>query len=821
METLLRDLRFAARSLARQPGWSAVALLTVALGIGANTAVFSAASAVFLRPLPYPSPERLVHIHASWPGGSGNFSYPDYVAMRDQSHSFEAIAPYEPWGSVTLATGEAPEVLDPSFVTPAYLELLGARALHGRLFRSEEDLPPGQPVAVLSHGLFTRRFGADASVVGRSLELNGSPFTVIGILAPGFRDIGAVEGPAPEIWLPTTVAPALLGQPRLDEAYRIYWGIARLKPGVSLAQAREDVAATASRMERERPASHRGYRLELQPLATRLRGAFGRPALLLLAGAGLILLIACANVANLLLARMTGRRRELALRAALGASRTRISRQLFAECGLLAVSGGGLGVLIAGGSSVALSSFVRSRVSPFLDVGLDLRVLALSIGLILLATLLFGLAPAREAARVDLREGLGAGARSASPRQQATSRALVVAEVAFALVLLAAAGLMLRSVQRLTETPLGFRTADLLTFRMDLSGARYADAAARNRLAEAFVERANAVPGVASTTLWGPSMLSRATWVMSLLPIERPAPGPEAFTMVFFHTTNPGGLANLGIPLLRGRDFAPSDAASSPLVAIVSQTLARELWPGEDPVGRQLRRSNPSLPQLTVIGVAGDARHRQRYHLGDIAEGLAPSGLGPQRDLYVAYAQRPGASLSLAVRLRPGAAGVAGALRAAAASLDPGLALGDLRLLDERLREQESAPASLAGLLSAYAALALLLAALGVAGVLAHAVGQRTREIGVRMALGARPRDVRRMVLLQGLRLTSLGLVVGLAAALAATRLMSRLLFDVAPGDPVTLAGVAALLLLVAAAALAVPVRRATAVDPLVALRAD
>jgi len=821
METLVRDLRCAARSLVREPGWSAVALLTLTLGIGANTAVFSAVSAVFLQPLPYPDPDRLVHVYASWPGGWGNFSYPDYVAMRDANHSFEAIAPYEPWGSVTLATGEAPEVLDPSFVTPSYFELLGARALHGRLFRPEEDQPPGRPVAVIGHGLFTRRFGADPAVVGRGLELNGASFTVVGVLAPGFRDLGAVEGPMPEIWLPTTAAPGLLGQPRLDETYRIYWGVARLKPGVTLAQARDDVAATASRMERERPQTHRGYRLELQPLAARLRGAFGRPALLLLAGAALILLIACANVTNLLLARMAERRRELALRTALGASGGRLFGQLLAECGLLAAAGGGLGVLVAGGLTLGLSAFVRSQVSPFLDVTLDGRVLALSIGLILLATLLCGLAPAREAARAELCSGLGAGGRAASPRQHATSRALVVAEVAFALVLLAGAGLMLRSVQRLTETPLGFPTADLLTFRMDLSGPRYAAVDARARFAEAFRERADALPGVVSTTLWGPSMLSRATWVMSVLPIERPAPGPEAFTMVFFHTTNPGGLASLGIPLQRGRDLAPSDAAEKPLVAIVSESLARELWPGEDPVGRQLRRSNPSLPAITVIGVAADVRHRQRYHLGDIAEGLAPSGLGPQRDVYVPYAQRPASSLSLAVRVRPGAAAVTHGLRAAAASLDPDLALGDVRFLDERLREQEAAPASLAGLLAAYAALALLLAALGVAGVLAHSVGQRTREIGVRMALGARPADVRRMVLVQGLRLTGIGLAAGLAGALATTRLMSRLLFDVAPGDPLTLSGVALLLLAVAAAAILVPARRATGVDPLVALRAD
>src|SRR5262245_26506432 len=498
MERLLQDVRFATRVLRRSPGFALVAVLTLALGIGANTAVMGALRAVFLRPLPYPQPQRLLHVWATWPGGAGNFSFPDYRAMLEESHSFDGVAAYEAWGSVALAGQAAPVSLEPSFVTPSYFELLGARAVAGRLFSEEDDAAPnGRPVAVVSHGLWQRQFGGDAGLIGRALSLNGTAVTVVGVLAPGFRDLGAVEGPLPEIWLPSALAPALLGQPPLTESYRIYWGVARLKPNATLEQAREDLAAIAARMEQARPTSHRGYHLQAQPLAQRVHGRYGTPTLLLLGGAGLILLIGCANIANLLLVRMASRKREMALRAALGASAARVLRQLLVECAVLAGCGGLLGALSAAWLTAALRGFVHSSVSAFVDVEPDAWLFATSLALILLSTFAAGIVPALQATQVDVRTALAAGGRQDPGAGGGMARRLLAAsQIAFALVVVAGAGLMLRSFGELSRSPLGFPTHDLLTFRMDLTGARYADSGARARLAETFVDHARSLPGV-------------------------------------------------------------------------------------------------------------------------------------------------------------------------------------------------------------------------------------------------------------------------------------------------------------------------------------
>jgi predicted permease len=823
VETLLQDARYAFRMQARNPGFALVAVLTLALGIGANTAVMGALRAVFLRPLPYPHADRLLHLWATWPGGAGNFSYPDYQALVAQSRSLESVAAYEPWGTVTLAGRGAPVALTPSFVTPSYLEMLGAQTAAGRLFSVDDDAPPrGQPVVLLSHGLWQRQFGGDPGIVGRAIPLNGTALTVVGVLTPGFRDLGAVDGAMPEIWLPTAAAPTLLGQPPLTDTYRIYWGLARLRPGVTLAQARDDVAAIAGRMERERPESHRGYRLEAQALAQRVHGRFGGPTLLVLGGSAFILLIGCANIANLLLARMASRRREIALRSALGASAARVLRQLLVECGVLAACGGALGALLAAWITSSLRGFVHDSVSAFVDLEADAWLLASSLALILFATLTAGLAPALEAARMDVRTALASGGRDAAGGGRSlTRRFLVAAEIAFALVVLMGAGLMVRSFRELTASTLGFRTEDLLTFRMDLTGPAYADAAARTRFVDAFVERASAVPGVESATVWGPSILGRATWVVNLVPQGRPADTPDAFTMVFRHSVNPAGLGNLGIPLLRGRDFTAADTDRAPLVAIVSESVAREFWPGEEALGRTMRRQNPSLPAITVVGVAADVHHRQRYDLADIAEGFGGLAFGPQRDVYLPYAQRPNNAVTAGVRVRSAPPGVLSGLRAAVASLDAELALCDVQLLDERLRRQETAPGAIAALLAAYAGLALSLAALGVAGVVAHGVSRRTREIGIRMAVGARGRDVVLMIVREALVVAGVGLVAGLGAALAVGRAMQSLLFGVAPSDPSTFGAIGLLLVAVSAVAAYLPARRATRVDPMLALRAD
>jgi predicted permease len=816
------DLRAGVRALRRHPLLTLTVAAVLALGIGASTAVLSGVRAVLSRPLPYPHPERLVHIWATWKGGSGNFSFPDYEAMRAETRAFDAIAAYESWGNVALTDGDVPTALTPNFVTPSYLEMLGARPIAGRLFVASEDVTSGaHPVVLLGERFWRRQFGGEPAVVDRAVHLNGLAFTVVGVVADGFKDLAALEGPMPDVWLPTTMAESVLGQPPLTDAYRIYWGLARLRPGASLADARRDLAGVAQRMAAARPATHRGYQLEAQPLTDRLRGPLAQPTMLLAGGALLILVMGCANAANLLLARTADRRREIAIRRALGASETMLLRQLLVEALCLAGLGGILGVACAAAATRALRAWLFENVSPFVDLRLDGPTLAGAAALCLGTAALFGLAPALAARGRGVSAGAAAGARGSEDGRTLGRRLLVAAQVGLSVVLLAGAGLMARSLHALTTIGLGFPTHDLVTLRLDLGARRYSAPEARTRFTATLLEKARSEPDIATTTLWGPSLLGNATWVLTVVPAERTVEAAGAYAMAFRHSVNPGGLANLGIPLRAGRDFGPQDAAGTPLVAIVSDSFARELWPQGDAVGRQMKRQDPRLPPITVVGIASDARHRQRYSLGDIAEGFGPGGLGPQRDVYLPYAQRPNTSLTLAVRARTDTARATDGLRRVVASLDKDLPLTDVRTLDDRLAAQDVAPAALTGLLGAYAAVAVLLTALGLYGVLAHSVAQRTREIGIRMALGAQRSAILRLVFREGLGLTLLGASGGLLGALAGTRLMRALLFGVAPGDPWTLAAVIAILVGVAVLAMLWPVRRATRVDPVVALRTE
>jgi putative ABC transport system permease protein len=577
--------------------------------------------------------------------------------------------------------------------------------------------------------------------------------------------------------------------------------------------------AVAARLALARPATHRGYQLNARPLHEYLYGPLARPARLLIAGSLLMLLIGCANVANLTLARTAERRGEFALRAAIGASRGRVMRQALVESLLLACAGGAIGLFVAVGVTSTLAVFVHTRVSPFVSLRSDLAAFAISATLTLVTSIGVGLAPAFAAARSDLRDVSNMtgrrGGRSTSPRLRAV---LVSAEVGVAVILLMSAGLLTRSVQQLVSSGLGFRTDRLLTFRLDLTGDRYVQPESRSRFADAFVQSAQAIPGVESATIWGPSMLGRATWVMSLLPEGRPTDRPEAFVLSSFHATSPGGLRNLGIALSAGREFTSFDAATSTPVAVISESLARQFWPEGDAIGRRLQRTDPQLPLLTIVGVAHDAQHRQRYSLADIADGLTPLGLGPQRDLYVPYAQRPAHWMTVAVRaVDPGVA--ASGVRAAIAALDPALAVDDMRTLDDRIADQNRAPAALASLMGAYALMAVLLAGVGLYGVIAHTVQERTHEIGIRIALGAHARAILGLVFRQGVTLILTGLAVGVVAAAVLSRLVQALLYGVAAMDLVTFAAAPILLGVVAVLAMWAPIRRAIRIDPIVALR--
>jgi putative ABC transport system permease protein len=815
----VQDARLAVRLLVRRPRHSAAAILTLALGIGASTAILTAARTVVVPTLPYPDALRLVHLWASWPGGFGNLSYPDFEAIRLGVPALDDVAAYESWGSLAMGAGDRPIHLTPMFVSPRYLSMLGATVAAGRLFDTSDHVQGAGSVAIISPGLWQRQFAGDPRVIGRLVTLNGAPYTIVGVMTPRFADLGQAEEPPADIWLPAVAAQALLGQPPLTDVNRIFWAVGHLTPGETIARLRQELDAVSARLAAERPATHRGYELNARALYDYLYGAIALPARLLIAGSLLMLLIACANVANLTLARAAERRGEFALRVAIGASRGRMLRQAIVESVVLACAGGAVGLLFAVAVTRGLTTYVQARVSPFVSPRGDLAAFAVSAALTLVTCIGVGMAPAIAAARTELREAANLTGRGGARLARRPLRAaLVGAEVGVAVILLVSAGLLTRSVQQLASSGLGFRTDHLLTFRLDLSGDRYEQTEPRVRFADAFIQSVQAIPGVESATIWGPSMLGHATWVANLLPEGRPADRPDAFTMAFFHATSPGGLHNLGIALTVGREFTSFDTATSTPVAIISESVAREFWPEGGAVTRQLRRSDPRLPLLTIVGIARDARHRERFSLADIGDGLAPAGLAPQRDLYLPYAQRPAHAMTVAVRAAD-SSGTTARLRAAIAALDPGLAVDDVRTLDDRIAEQNRAPAALAALMGAYALMAVLLAGVGLYGVVAHTVHERTHEIGIRLALGAQTTAVLALIVRCGTWPVLTGLAAGLAGAAALSRLVRALLYGVAPTDLVTFAAVPLLLAGIALVAMWAPVLRAGRIDPIVALR--
>jgi putative ABC transport system permease protein len=820
LQDLPRELGLAYRRVRADRGLTITALLTLALGIGANTAFFSAIRAVFLRPLSYPHADRLAHIWAHWPGGFGNLPYPDYVAMTERTHSFEEVAACESWGTVALTGGDRPLQLRTFLGTANYLTLMGARPLFGRLFRADDTAVEGEgSVAILTFPLWQRRFGGAPGVIGQTILLNRLPFVVVGVLPQDFHTLGEVEEPPPDVWLPISMAPRLLGQPSLrDQSYSIYWALGLLKPGVSFEEATADLAALSGALAKEHPDTHRGHGLLLQPARQYVTAPFRKPVLLLFAGSALILLIGCVNVANLLLATLATRSREMALRVAIGASTGDLVRQLLWESALLAGAGGAAGALVAIGAIHALAPLVQTTVSPLLEVRADPLVLAGSLVLTTGTALLVGLVPALELRRLSPGVVLAKGGRGSSSSRKGLRRVLVAGEMTLAVCLLVGATLMLRSLRELEGSGLGFPTDRLLTFRLGLRGDRYGLPGARERFSSALVQRMRALPGVESASLWGPAMLGHATWVMSVFPSDRDAQGPEDFVQVFRHSVSPGALADLGIPLRRGREFTSFDATGSPAVAIASESVVRQLYGSQDPLGRQLQRPDPSLPHLTIVGIAADVRHRQRYALEDLAADLPLGGLGPQRDVYLPYLQRPNPDVTVAVRADPRpdlVALVEGAVRA----IDADLPVSDVRSLEDRLGEQNEAPRALTLLLGAYAGVAVVLAALGVYGVLSQSVGQMTRSIGIRVALGAEERHILGLVVSEGLVLACAGALLGLLIACGIARLMQNLLYGVSTHDllsfcaPIPVLGAAAL------AGCLSPARRALRLGESAALR--
>jgi putative ABC transport system permease protein len=810
MTTLLQDMRYAVRTLLRQLGFAAVAVLTLALGIGANTAIFSVIDAALLRPPPYREPERLVHL---WEAKrSRDFeqreaSYPDFLDWRAQgSEVFEGLAGYTARPFTLTEAGEATRTRGAA-VTANFFELLGANAAAGRTFVGGEDGLEGKRVAVISHGLWRRRFGGDPGVVGRAVTLDGQAYTVVGVLPADFNF--ALLGDT-EVWTPLTPPPAVAAR-RYQHWVKV---IGRLKQGVTLEGAQAHLATVASRIERDDPGAHAGVSLRAVPLQEEFVGSV-RPVLFVLLGAvGFVLLIACTNVANLLLARAAARQKEVAIRTALGASRWRVVRQLLTESVLLSLAGGAAGLVLAlwgVDALVALIPASQLMQMPYLQsLSLSREVLLFATGLSLLTGVLFGLTPALSASRADLQGALKEGGRSTVSRGGRRLRdLLVVAEVALALVLLVGAGLLLKSLVTMLRVDPGFDPRGLLTLRVALPPARYKEGDQATRFYEEALRRVSTVPGVRGAALTSNLPLAGDGGTGTPQIVGRSTPDSE-LTEAHLRTVSANYFEVLGVPLVKGRSFSERDDAKAPPVLLVNKTFAERVFPGEDPLGRRVTFKFTGDTQYEIAGVVGDEK---------------VTTLDARTTPVIYFHSRQDSSFdSAALVLRTDAADpltLAAAVRGEVRALDPEVPVYAVQTLEQLVAGSRSTfvrryPAYLTGV---FACVALLLALVGIYGVVSYSVAQRTHEIAVRVALGARTRDVLRLVLGHGLLLALGGIALGALGALALTRLISGLLFGVSAADPTVYGLVALLLAAVALLACLVPARRATKVDPIVALR--
>jgi putative ABC transport system permease protein len=854
MQVLASDLRHALRTLRTHPGFALAAVLTLALGIGANSAIFSLVEALLLRPLPYRDPGSLVwatdyvrDFNAEITSGG------DYLDWQEQSRLFAAVEAFDDGQSFTLTGREQPERLRGARVSAGLLPMLGIEPAAGRGFRPEEGKLNGPPAVLVSERLWARLFGAIGTrPAGQLLKLDGHSYPVVGVLPHRFVFPG---NPEIDVLVPLQLDTA---RERGRQQMSVVRVVGRLRPGVTLAQAsgelraihqRAEAAALATlaaaaampmpqggpgpapgpgrgsggmqiRLQGGGPQGGRGGGPRMRPPESEVRltrlhehlvGQV-RPALLLLAGAvGLVLLIACANVAHLLLARAASRRREIAIRAALGAGQGRLVRLLLAESAVLGVSGGAAGLLVAFWGARLLVALTPADLAgvllPQVAVGLDGPVLLFTAALALATSLLFGLAPALAAARVDLRAPLQASARSGLGRGRGF---LVAAEVALAAVLLVGAGLLLRSFARLQAVDPGFRPERVLTMAIDLSASGgYEEPAAPTAFLSELARRVTALPGVRSVAFGDSLPLARALRMLRGLRVEnRPPKDPREQPEVMLSSVSPAYFRTLGIALERGRAFDDRDGKTAPPVAVVNRTLARSFWGAEDPVGKRLRFGPPGRPWVTVVGVATDVRR----------EDLATA---PKAELYLPFLQQPSPFGFLAVRTQGDPAALTAAVRREVRTLDADLPLFDVSTLEQRLAASVAARRFGLLLLGAFAALALALAAVGLSGVIAYAVSERTREIGIRMALGADRGDVLSMIVGKGLAMAAVGVAIGLPVAFGLSRFLASSLYGIAPSDPVTYLMIPVVLLTAALFAAYIPARRATRVEPVVALREE
>jgi len=819
LQDTLRDARHAVRILAASPTFTMVAILTLALGVGANTAIFSVVHGLLLRPLPYAEPERLLFVDGvlSRPEGDVSFqiSYPDVEAIRARSTTIAAITAWNTGWGLALEGTDGARRLESNFVGRDYFSILGAAPMMGRAFDESDHAIGGSPslVVMLSEATWRQEFGSDPDIVGRSIRLQNHVFTVIGVMPASFTDVAASQGSRVDLWAPIERAPELFGLLNLaDRGSRLLWAVARLAPGRSIEHANAELQAIGGQIAAAFPATNTNFSLRSASLASQYFADARQPLWFLLGGSVFVLLIGCANVANLLLVRAADRSREFAVRQAIGASTGRLVRQLLAESLVLAACGSVAGLAIAAWMTPLLVRVSGIDIPAFVEIGVDGTVLAVTLLTAIACGLLFGLAPIWRARRTSVREAIGTGRVARASR---AARLLAGVEMSAAFLLAAGALLMLQSFAALTRTDLLFRSDRFLTVRLELSQDRYPAPPARARAGEQLLDRVRAVPGVEDATIWGPSMFGRSTWIAFLSAADRVTADDERL-MVWRHSTNPGALPELGIRIINGRDLAATDTIGSPPVAILSDAAAARLWPGQDAVGRQLRTGAATSAPITIVGVAADARHRGRFRFSEGA-----SAYEPQLDIYLPYAQRPNALVTLGIRTAGEPATFTSAVRSAIASFDSAMPIYDIESLDSRLRTEEAPLAFAALLLNLYGGLAIVLAAIGVYGVLAAAVATRTREIGIRSALGADPRRLLSGVVSEGLTVSIIAIGVGAIAAWLLARTFGGLLFGVAGNTSVALAAAAAILVAMSALASLIPARRASRVDPISALRND
>ena len=805
----MNDLRFAFRQVLKNPGFTAVAVLTLALGIGANTAIFSVVYGVLLKPLPYREPEQLVRLFQSsasqpkFPMSAGDFQ--DY---REQTSTLSGLALYTRQ-DLELSKDDRPELLSALRITSGFFEILGARPMLGREFRREDEAPGNHHAVILSHGLWQRRFASDPGIIGKSVLLTGESFTVVGVMPAGVQHVGGdyrsfPHGETVDFWWPVTL------RPQDNRGSHYMNAIGRLKPGVSPAQAFAELNQIAERLARQFPETDANFRIAIRALHEEIVGQARTTLMLLFGTVLLVLLIACANVANLLLARSAAREREMAVRAAVGAGRWRVVRQLLTESGLLALLSSGAGILLAQGALVALARLGPAQLPRLQAIHLDGHVLLFTLGLTVMTGVLFGLAPAWQSGWANVNGLLKDGGRAGTGGRQLRLRdTLVAVEVALALMLLVGTGLLVRSFWQVQQIASGFKPERVLTAAISLPYAGYGSPAERGRFQEQLLDQITALPGVEAVGL-----TSDLPWTgydeNNSFNIEGKSFPPREGAGGRYHFVSPDYFRTVGVPLLAGRFLNASDRMEGPPALLINHALAARYWPGESAVGKRITFSDSpkEADWRTVVGVVGDVKDY-------------PESATAEPAFYLSLAQFPQRQVTVALRTRVEPFGMVASLREVIQRLDKNVPLADIRTLGSLVEGAVAGRRFTFWMVGCFAAIALILAATGIYGVLSYLVSQRTREIGVRMALGAQARDVIRLTLKQGMRPALIGVALGLAGAFALTRLMSGLLFGVSATDPQTFAGSALLLILVALLPCWLPARRAARVDPMVALRSE